>query len=99
MVLLIIVKLVYIICMILDLLRRHNWANDDFAFLKELNNYLMTTTSTSVIVDNSRDGDHLRINFNVRYGIVYLSSNLYLLPVLKISIPTVVIFKIEVTNI
>ncbi|XP_017257453.2 protein disulfide isomerase-like 5-4 [Daucus carota subsp. sativus] len=38
-----------------------------FLFGMELNNYLMTTTSTSVIVDNSRDGDHLRINFNVSF--------------------------------
>lgn len=36
-------------------------------FLQELNNYLTVSTSTSVIVDKSSDGDFLRIDFNIRY--------------------------------
>jgi len=33
---------------------------------QELNNYFAVTTSTSVIVDKSSDGDFLRIDFNFR---------------------------------
>lgn len=35
--------------------------------LQELNNYLSVSTSTSVIVDKSSDGDFLRIDFNIRW--------------------------------
>lgn len=44
----------------------------DFAsfVLQELNNYLAVSTSTSVIVDRSADGDFLRIDFNIRYIIL-----------------------------
>ena len=35
--------------------------------LQELSNYLTVSTSTSVIVDQSSDGDFLRIEFNIRY--------------------------------
>lgn len=38
--------------------------------LQELNNYLSVSTMTSVVVDRSRDGEYLRIDFNLRY--VYL---------------------------
>ena len=34
--------------------------------LQELNNYLTFSTSTTVIVDRSSDGDFLRIDFNIR---------------------------------
>lgn len=34
--------------------------------LQELNSYLAFSTSTSVIVDKSSDGDFLRIGFNIR---------------------------------
>lgn len=34
--------------------------------LQELNNYLSVSTSTSVIIDKSSDGDFLRIDFNTR---------------------------------
>lgn len=34
--------------------------------LQELNDYLSVSTSTSVIVDKSSDGDFLRIDFNIR---------------------------------
>ncbi|CAL5392955.1 unnamed protein product [Camellia sinensis] len=37
-----------------------------FLFGMELNNYLTVSTSTSVIVDKSSDGEFLRIDFNVR---------------------------------
>ncbi|CAK7338384.1 unnamed protein product [Dovyalis caffra] len=37
-----------------------------FLFGMELNNYLKVNTSTSVIVDNSSDGEFLRIDFNLR---------------------------------
>lgn len=37
--------------------------------LQELNNYLTFSTSTSVIVDKSTDGDFLRIEFNFRYNL------------------------------
>ncbi|KAB5534787.1 hypothetical protein DKX38_017873 [Salix brachista] len=36
-----------------------------FLFGMELNNYLTVNTSTSVIVDNSSDGEFLRIDFNI----------------------------------
>ncbi len=35
--------------------------------LQELNNYLSVSTMTSVVVDRSRDGEYLRIDFNLRY--------------------------------
>ncbi|WZZ59948.1 hypothetical protein YC2023_060055 [Brassica napus] len=38
-----------------------------FLFGMELSTYLAVTTNTSVIVDNSSDGDFLRINFNVSF--------------------------------
>ncbi|XP_022735680.1 protein disulfide-isomerase 5-3-like isoform X2 [Durio zibethinus] len=38
-----------------------------FLFGMELNNYLAVSTSTSVIVDNSSDGDFLRIDFNISF--------------------------------
>ncbi|KAB1215337.1 Protein disulfide-isomerase 5-3 [Morella rubra] len=38
-----------------------------FLFGMELNNYLTVSTSTTVIVDKSTDGDFLRIDFNMRY--------------------------------
>ncbi|XP_028807665.1 protein disulfide-isomerase 5-4 [Neltuma alba] len=38
-----------------------------FLFGMELNNYLATSTSTSVIVDKSSDGDFLRIDFNISF--------------------------------
>ncbi|XP_009358122.2 protein disulfide-isomerase 5-3 [Pyrus x bretschneideri] len=38
-----------------------------FLFGMELNNYLTVSTSTSVIVDKSSDGDFLRIEFNVSF--------------------------------
>jgi hypothetical protein len=41
-----------------------------FLFGMELNNYLSVSTMTSVVVDRSRDGEYLRIDFNLRY--VYL---------------------------
>ncbi|KAL2523676.1 Protein disulfide-isomerase 5-3 [Abeliophyllum distichum] len=37
-----------------------------FLFGMELNDYLRVNTSTSIIVDNSSDGDFLRIDFNIR---------------------------------
>ncbi|KAG6755421.1 hypothetical protein POTOM_041243 [Populus tomentosa] len=37
-----------------------------FLFGMELNNYLTVNTSTTVIVDNSSDGEFLRIDFNIR---------------------------------
>ncbi|PKI67665.1 hypothetical protein CRG98_011878, partial [Punica granatum] len=36
-----------------------------FLFGMELSNYLAVNTSTSVIVDNSSDGDFLRMDFNI----------------------------------
>jgi thiol-disulfide isomerase/thioredoxin len=38
-----------------------------FLFGMELSAYLTTTTSTSVVVDRSRDGDYLRIDFNLSF--------------------------------
>lgn len=38
-----------------------------FLFGMELNNYLTVSTSTSVIVDKSSDGDFLRIDFNISF--------------------------------
>ncbi|KAJ7948470.1 protein disulfide-isomerase 5-4-like [Quillaja saponaria] len=38
-----------------------------FLFGMELNNYLSVSTSTSVIVDKSSDGDFLRIDFNISF--------------------------------
>ncbi|GMJ01495.1 PROTEIN DISULFIDE ISOMERASE 12, PDI-like 5-3, ARABIDOPSIS THALIANA PROTEIN DISULFIDE ISOMERASE 12 [Hibiscus trionum] len=38
-----------------------------FLFGMELNNYLTVSTSTSIIVDNSSDGDFLRIDFNISF--------------------------------
>ncbi|KAJ9182722.1 hypothetical protein P3X46_006682 [Hevea brasiliensis] len=38
-----------------------------FLFGMELNNYLTVSTSTSVIVDKSSDGDFLRIDFNLSF--------------------------------
>ncbi|KAJ7514354.1 hypothetical protein O6H91_23G040500 [Diphasiastrum complanatum] len=38
-----------------------------FLFGMEFNNYLKITTTTSVIVDKSRDGDYLRIEFNISF--------------------------------
>ncbi|RYR21282.1 hypothetical protein Ahy_B03g066575 isoform B [Arachis hypogaea] len=38
-----------------------------FLFGMELNNYLTVSTSTSVIVDQSSDGDFLRIDFNISF--------------------------------
>jgi hypothetical protein len=35
--------------------------------LQELNNYMSVSTMTSVVVDRSRDGEYLRIDFNLRY--------------------------------
>lgn len=35
-------------------------------FLQELSNYLAVSSTTSIIVDKSSDGDFLRIDFNVR---------------------------------
>lgn len=48
----------------------------DFAsfILQELNNYLAVSTSTSVIVDRSADGDFLRLDFNIRYIILNFVS-------------------------
>lgn len=38
-----------------------------FLFGMELHNYLSISTSTSVIVDRSSDGDYLRIDFNISF--------------------------------
>lgn len=38
-----------------------------FHILQELNNYLAVSTTTSIIVDRSSDGDFLRMDFNIRY--------------------------------
>ncbi|KAG7541318.1 Thioredoxin-like superfamily [Arabidopsis thaliana x Arabidopsis arenosa] len=38
-----------------------------FLFGMELNNYLAVSTSTSVIVDRSADGDFLRLDFNISF--------------------------------
>ncbi|EOA16467.1 hypothetical protein CARUB_v10004621mg [Capsella rubella] len=38
-----------------------------FLFGMELNNYLAVSTSTSVIVDRSSDGDFLRLDFNISF--------------------------------
>ncbi|XP_038897891.1 protein disulfide-isomerase 5-4-like [Benincasa hispida] len=38
-----------------------------FLFGMELSNYLSVSTSTSVIVDNSTDGDFLRMDFNISF--------------------------------
>eukprot|EP01018_Ginkgo_biloba_P019501 Gb_13605 [translate_table: standard] len=38
-----------------------------FLFGMELNNYLTVSTTTSVIVDRSLDGEHLRIDFNISF--------------------------------
>ncbi|KAF4348419.1 hypothetical protein CsatB_014713 [Cannabis sativa] len=38
-----------------------------FLFGMELNNYLTISTSTSVIVDKSTDGDYLRIDFDISF--------------------------------
>ncbi|XVF77603.1 hypothetical protein PTKIN_Ptkin14bG0059200 [Pterospermum kingtungense] len=38
-----------------------------FLFGMELSNYLSFSTSTSIIVDNSSDGDFLRIDFNISF--------------------------------
>ncbi|XP_073394971.1 protein disulfide isomerase-like 5-4 [Physcomitrium patens] len=38
-----------------------------FLFGMELSAYLSTTTSTSVVVDRSRDGEYLRIDFNLSF--------------------------------
>ncbi|CAL5375992.1 unnamed protein product [Camellia sinensis] len=40
-----------------------------FLFGMELNNYFTVSTSTSVIVDKSSDGEFLRIDFNFRSGV------------------------------
>jgi hypothetical protein len=45
-----------------------------FLFGMELNNYLAVSTSTSVIVDRSADGDFLRLDFNIRYIILNFVS-------------------------
>ncbi|XWS51923.1 hypothetical protein CRYUN_Cryun11dG0023600 [Craigia yunnanensis] len=41
-----------------------------FLFGMELNNYLTVSTSTSVIVDNSSDGEFLRIDFNISFPVL-----------------------------
>ncbi|KAG6553604.1 hypothetical protein Mapa_004518 [Marchantia paleacea] len=38
-----------------------------FLFGMELNNYLSVATSTTVVVDRSKNGEHLRIDFNVSF--------------------------------
>ncbi|XP_022879947.1 protein disulfide isomerase-like 5-4 isoform X2 [Olea europaea var. sylvestris] len=38
-----------------------------FLFGMELNDYLRVNTSTSIVVDNSSDGDFLRIDFNISF--------------------------------
>ncbi|KAH8971895.1 hypothetical protein BDL97_02G166700 [Sphagnum fallax] len=38
-----------------------------FLFGMELNNYLSVSTMTSVVVDRSRDGEYLRIDFNLSF--------------------------------
>ncbi|CAN8326078.1 unnamed protein product [Cochlearia groenlandica] len=38
-----------------------------FLFGMELNNYMAVSTSTSIIVDRSSDGDFLRIDFNISF--------------------------------
>lgn len=38
--------------------------------MQELNNYFTASTSTSVVVDKSSDGEFLRIEFNFRYDLV-----------------------------
>ncbi|KAK5810589.1 hypothetical protein PVK06_025905 [Gossypium arboreum] len=38
-----------------------------FLFGMELNKYLTVSTSTSIIIDNSSDGDFLRIDFNISF--------------------------------
>ncbi|KAF8409522.1 hypothetical protein HHK36_005599 [Tetracentron sinense] len=40
-----------------------------FLFGMELNDYLTVSTSTSIVVDKSLDGDFLRIEFNIRLNI------------------------------
>jgi hypothetical protein len=37
-----------------------------FLFGMELNNYMSVATTTIVVVDRSRDGEYLRIDFNLR---------------------------------
>ncbi|GMI70264.1 PDI-like 5-4, PROTEIN DISULFIDE ISOMERASE 7, ARABIDOPSIS THALIANA PROTEIN DISULFIDE ISOMERASE 7 [Hibiscus trionum] len=37
-----------------------------FLFGMELNDYLTVSTTTSIVVDNSSNGDFLRIDFNIR---------------------------------
>lgn len=48
-------------------------------FLQELSSYLKVSTGASVIVDKSSDGEFLRIDFNIRYGvmtiILFLTKN------------------------
>lgn len=39
-------------------------------YLQELSSYLKVSTATSVIVDQSSDGEFLRIDFNIRYGVI-----------------------------
>ena len=41
-----------------------------FHILQELNNYLAVSTTTSIIVDRSSDGDFLRMDFNIRLYII-----------------------------
>ncbi|XVE50563.1 hypothetical protein DITRI_Ditri01bG0172700 [Diplodiscus trichospermus] len=41
-----------------------------FLFGMELSNYLTVSTSTSIIVDNSSDGDFLRIDFNISFPVL-----------------------------
>jgi len=45
-----------------------------FLFGMELHSYLQTTTSTSIMVDQSSPGELLKINFNIRKGPMKPSS-------------------------
>lgn len=40
--------------------------------MQELNSYFTASTSTSVVVDKSSDGEFLRIEFNFRYDLVMI---------------------------
>ena len=40
-----------------------------FSMFQELNEYLTVSTTSSIIVDKSKDGEFMRIDFNLRLGI------------------------------
>ncbi|KAG5546406.1 hypothetical protein RHGRI_018552 [Rhododendron griersonianum] len=60
----------------------------------ELSSYLKVSTGTSVIVDKSSDGEFLRIDFNIRYGVM----TIILFPALSCEFASVDVSDVLGTN-